>query len=567
MKKALLFLLAFLATGISIYAQGNLQPVNVTATNVDGTNVPEHLFDGDPNTRWSALGNPEWVIIDLGSAKSFDEIQISYFKGDQRQAYFDLQQSNDGNNWTNIKTNLSSAGTSWALESFTFTTATARYIRYYGKGNSLNNWNSLTEMVIKGVSTGGETQHIPINATASNVDGTNVPTNLYDGSPNTRWSSFGNPQYAVLDLGGIKSFNKLKIAFYKGDRRQTYFDIQKSNNGTSWTNVKTGLSSAGDSWDLETFSFSLQEARYIRYYGKGNSSNAWNSIIEIEVYGPNGGSETLHQPINVTATITDGANVAGNMFDGNLTTRWSGFGNPQSATIDLGSPKSFNELRISFFKGTLRQAYFDIQKSDNGSTWTNVQTGLSGSGTTTELESFPFSNQTARYIRYYGKGNSSNGWNSVNEIQIVGSDGGNPDPDPDPDPGNVTKLVFLFDTAGNQIVRKPPSESTALKTKLPPQQVFGEPSEGPEESDPLDDSIAIFPNPTKGDLAVTWNGEYNNLIEKITVTDIAGRAIPVKFDQERVEAKVDLRNHPTGVYLVSFHLTTGRTIGKKILKD
>ena len=36
------------------------------ASSVDGTNAPENTLDGNPGTRWSALGDGEWIAYDLG---------------------------------------------------------------------------------------------------------------------------------------------------------------------------------------------------------------------------------------------------------------------------------------------------------------------------------------------------------------------------------------------------------------------------------------------------------------------------------------------------------------------
>ncbi len=562
-KQQFLYLFVLLAYIFSGSAQEVLTPVNVTATAIDGANVPENLFDGDFSTRWSAFGNPQYATIDLGSVKRFNEVQIAYFKGNIRRAYFDLLRSDDGTDWTVIQTGFESSGTSLDLESFSFTEQEARYIRYVGNGNSASDWNSLNEMVIIGADTRPPRIIQPVGATATNVDGTNVPAHLIDGNLNTRWSSYGIDQMATLDLGSNQRFNELRIAYFKGAQRNAYFDLERSTDGNNWQTIATGFQSSGTTLDLESFTFLEQNARYIRYVGKGNSLNAWNSLLEIQVVGPSEGSTRRLIPISSTATVIDGPNVPAHLYDGNLGTRWSANAVGSTATMDLGSIMYVNELRIAFYKADQRNAYFDLQRSTDGNNWTTFQSGLSSDGVTTDLESFSFQQQAARYIRYVGQGNSTNAWNSILEIEIMGTDA-----DEDDDTEKATSLIFLFDTAGNQIVRRPPEQATALKAKLPPELIAytgGEDEQEPEN--PFERSISIYPNPTKGDLSVQWDGEHTDMLQKITVTDITGRAIPVRYDAENHQAMVDLRSYPTGLYLVTFHLSGDDTVTKKILKD
>ena len=57
--------------------------------------------------------------------------------------------------------------------------------------------------------------------------------------------------------------------------------------------------------------------------------------------------------------------------------------------------------------------------STDASTWTTVFSGHSG-GTTMGLQSFDFSDVSARYVRIVGHGNSQNEWNSLAEVTIWG---------------------------------------------------------------------------------------------------------------------------------------------------
>src|SRR5581483_8080845 len=51
--------------------------------------------------------------------------------------------------WTTAKAGLKSSGTSLNLQTFAITPATAKYVRIVGHGNSVNTWNSYTEVRIQ----------------------------------------------------------------------------------------------------------------------------------------------------------------------------------------------------------------------------------------------------------------------------------------------------------------------------------------------------------------------------------------------------------------------------------
>jgi hypothetical protein len=127
----------------------------------------------------------------------------------------------------------------------------------------------------------------------------------------------------------------------------------------------------------------------------------------------------------VTASTVDGANVAANVIDNNVATRWSGFGDGAWLRIDLGAPRSLALVKIAVYDGNHRRNRFDLQVSDNGTTWTTVFSGQS-SGTTTAEETYDFPDRLTRYVRYLGHGSNVGAWNSVTEISVFGA--GRPSP-------------------------------------------------------------------------------------------------------------------------------------------
>ena len=125
-----------------------LTPVSVTASTNDG-NLPTNAIDNNLNTRWSAKEVGQTITLDYGIVKKIDYVSIAFYNGNQRTNTFDIQVSSDGANWTNVLSKSKSAVNSSA-QIFDINDTAARYVRYVGYGNSLNTWNSITEIAAYG---------------------------------------------------------------------------------------------------------------------------------------------------------------------------------------------------------------------------------------------------------------------------------------------------------------------------------------------------------------------------------------------------------------------------------
>lgn len=85
--------------------------------------------------------------------------------------------------------------------------------------------------------------------------------------------------------------------------------------------------------------------------------------------------------------------------------------------LDLGEKKEISQAAMAFYQGNTRYTYFEIWLSDEGETWRTVYDGQSANDTL-EPQLFSFPKQTARYVRFVGKGNSASAWNSYSELGI-----------------------------------------------------------------------------------------------------------------------------------------------------
>ena len=114
-------------------------------------NVPENTFDENMNTRWSALGENEWVQYTLSGYDTVQYLKIAWHDGNNRKAYFDVECSKDGYVWKPLLTNSQSSGLTADFERYELLKEQAKYIRIVGFGNSNNAWNSIKEVEIYGI--------------------------------------------------------------------------------------------------------------------------------------------------------------------------------------------------------------------------------------------------------------------------------------------------------------------------------------------------------------------------------------------------------------------------------
>lgn len=140
---------------------------------------------------------------------------------------------------------------------------------------------------------------------------------------------------------------------------------------------------------------------------------AVNTVIsDPEVLWPNG--------IDAFASSEQDANPAVNVGDSDLSTRWSTQNAGETITFNLGDVYNVTSINIAFLKGDERNTYFDLATSTDGTTFTTISADIESSGSSNALESFALSG-TAQYVRIIGQGNSSNNWNSLTEVEVLGT--------------------------------------------------------------------------------------------------------------------------------------------------
>jgi hypothetical protein len=120
----------------------------ISATGNDG-HIPQNTLDNNANTRWSNSGLPSWIQYNLGSSQSICDVDISWYRGNQRVNTFTISASEDGQSFRTIFIGKSS-GKTMSPEAYNVIDTNAKYLRITDLRNSENSWASITEVDING---------------------------------------------------------------------------------------------------------------------------------------------------------------------------------------------------------------------------------------------------------------------------------------------------------------------------------------------------------------------------------------------------------------------------------
>jgi hypothetical protein len=138
--------LSLLALAAPAQAQTTCSPLavsSVTASANDG-NVPANVLDNNLATRWSCDGIGCWISADLGGDRQVGAVDVTWHRGDERNNNYEIHLSRDGSTWSIVAAGLSAR--TLQAQRVSFTPATARFMKLIFKGNTSNNWASISEL-------------------------------------------------------------------------------------------------------------------------------------------------------------------------------------------------------------------------------------------------------------------------------------------------------------------------------------------------------------------------------------------------------------------------------------
>ncbi|MGI5865002.1 MAG: discoidin domain-containing protein, partial [Myxococcales bacterium] len=124
---------------------GPLSFVEVAASDSESGNPAANATDGDLQSRWSCNGAGCTLTADFGQVRTVEELQVAWYRGDERRSSFVISLSTDGDEFVELLSSQST-GESLELESYPITPTEARFVRLTVNGNDQNQWASVTEL-------------------------------------------------------------------------------------------------------------------------------------------------------------------------------------------------------------------------------------------------------------------------------------------------------------------------------------------------------------------------------------------------------------------------------------
>ncbi|MFI1995968.1 discoidin domain-containing protein [Actinoplanes sp. NPDC020271] len=191
----------------------------------------------------------------------------------------------------------------------------------------------------------------PATASSTEAAGAYLASEAVDGNLGTRWSSaFSDPQWLQVDLGSTSTISRVELNWETAAAKA--FQIQVSDNASTWTSIYSTTTSAGGNQSLTV----TGSGRYVRMYGTQRTTAYGYSLYEFKVYG--GGT---------TTTIPGGGSLGANVtvFDPSMS----------SASIQATADAIFKQQETNQF-GTQRNLIAFKPGTYNG---LNIQVGFNTS--------------------------------------------------------------------------------------------------------------------------------------------------------------------------------------------
>ncbi|GAA4596702.1 hypothetical protein BJY16_002104 [Actinoplanes octamycinicus] len=202
----------------------------------------------------------------------------------------------------------------------------------------------------------------PATASSTEAPGAYLASEAVDGNAGSRWSSaFSDPQWLQVDLGSSQSISRVELFWETAAAKA--FQIQVSDNASSWTSIYSTTTSTGGNQNLSV----TGAGRYVRMYGTQRTTGYGYSLYEFKVYGGGTTTPTSPTPTPTGPTLPGGGSLGAQVtvFDPSMS----------SATIQAQADAIFKQQETNQF-GTQRNLLAFKPGTYNG---LNIQVGFNTS--------------------------------------------------------------------------------------------------------------------------------------------------------------------------------------------
>ncbi|RZK23856.1 MAG: T9SS type A sorting domain-containing protein [Hymenobacter sp.] len=266
-------------------------------------------------------------------------------------------------------------------------------------------------------------QNLALRKAAIASSSVQAASNAFDGDTGSRWeSNSSDAQYLIVDLGSVQTIGRIRLLWERALGKDFTLDVAATTaapsdaawsnvvNG-SWATVKNIVDNTSTTNDYDGLS---QKGRYVRLQGTARGTGYGYSLYELEVYAT---ERNPNLALGKTATASSAMQAAGNAFDGTGKTRWeSDYTDQQSISVDLGAVQTIDRIRLTWESALGKD--FNLDVSDNGTTWRTVATVTGNTSTANEYANLKAS---GRYVRMNGLARGTSFGYSLYEFEVFAS--------------------------------------------------------------------------------------------------------------------------------------------------
>ena len=248
-----------------------------------------NAVDGDPTTAAEAVGNGKWVLqSDLGTVKKTINNIVVHFENSKSPTDFDIMLSDNGANWSTVKSVHHFTGTSYSA---VFMPIDARYVRIESTSSiapmSVTELEVYNDNVALGTSANMQNSSGDILASSGDDPTKHVASWAVDGDLSTFAIAGGAYDWTLHDDLGrvVNRIHGVSVTF-PSNLYATEFQILLSVDGQTWQMVDSVTGAHGGG--TYTSQFDPTDARYVRVKAiKPNDANQEGiemAISELGVY-------------------------------------------------------------------------------------------------------------------------------------------------------------------------------------------------------------------------------------------------------------------------------------------
>lgn len=132
-----------------------------------------------------------------------------------------------------------------------------------------------------------------------------------------------------------------------------------------------------------------------------------------------------------------------------------------------------------------------------------------------------------------------------------------------PPPNNGYKIIFNYDTSGNQVKRYL-DNTYSSKQNITAKDT----AKSIEEKQEVISQLTYYPNPIKNELTISWSKSINSSVNTVNVFTMDSKLVKqLNASKNNQELKIPFQDVSSGIYIIKVLFTNGKQDSFKVIKE